>query len=92
MVFKARLMRVLKLGVTLGVASALFWGCSHGRKKEYRLYRYDADRGMFIRDLENKDVLSHEQGHGLLCLKEEDVRNLFEPKEEVEVQPFALKP
>jgi len=50
--------------------------CSHGRT--YRIYIHDAHRGLFIRDLKNKDVLSYKEGHGLLCMPEEDVKKLME--------------
>lgn len=47
-------------------------GCAHG--PEYRLYRHDAARELFIRDMKNKDVLTYEQAHGLICFRPEDVK------------------
>lgn len=51
-------------------------GCAHERA--IRLWVHDADRGLFIRDLENKDVLTYGQGHGLICFDKKDMRKLKE--------------
>ncbi len=51
-------------------------GCSHGR--EYRIYVHDAHRGLFIRDLKNKDVLTYKEGHGLICMPETEVRKVVD--------------
>lgn len=56
------------------LALALCSGCSHGRT--YRIYVHDASRGLFIRDLKNKDVLTYKEGHGLICMPETELRKL----------------
>lgn len=79
MVFK-ELMRWLIANILIiaiiFIALAFCLGCSHGR--EYRIYIHDADRGLFIRDLKNKDVLTYREGHGLICMPETDVRKVVD--------------
>jgi hypothetical protein len=47
-------------------------------QRTYRIYVHDAKRGLFIRDLKNKDVLTYKEAHGLLCLPEEDIKKLVD--------------
>ena len=62
-------------------------GCAHGRKCrtksgcdlfQSKLYVHDAHRGLFIRDLKDKDVLTYKEGHGLICTSEKDFRKLID--------------
>lgn len=70
---------VMRIFAIMGIAFTLL-GCTHGR--EYRLYVFDANRQLFIRDLEKNDVLSLEQAGGLICQKPEDVKkSIQKPKE-----------
>lgn len=61
-------------GAIIIAALSFLQGCSHGR--EYRIYFHDANRGLFIRDLKDKDVLTYKEGHGLVCMPESDVRKM----------------
>lgn len=72
---KTSLMLLVYILAMIGLAFFL-GGCTHGR--EYRIYVHDADRGLFIRDLENKEVLSYREGHGLVCMPKRDVQKLVE--------------
>lgn len=62
--------------VILVIVLAILMGCSHGRT--YRIYIHDATRGLFIRDLKSKDVLTYKEGHGLICMPETDIRKLVD--------------
>jgi len=63
--------RVLVWAAIIGVAWCLL-GCVHERPT--KLYIHDADRRLFIRNLENKDVLTYEQADGLICQSPEDMK------------------
>lgn len=67
-------------GIMMVVLS--YVGCSYGRRRVVsksptvtfvgKRYYHDAHRGLFIRELKKHDVLSYKQGHGLICISEED--------------------
>lgn len=60
--------------IILGVSTLA--GCAHDR--EFRLYVFDANRQLFIRNMKNKDVLTVEQADGLICQKPEDVKKFYQ--------------
>lgn len=69
--------RILVWGAII-MAAWFLLGCTHGR--EYRLYVYDANRQVFVRNLKNGDVLTHEQADGLICQRPEDMKKLYQSK------------
>lgn len=73
--------QIILIAILLIVLSLLS-GCSHGgdhrKKHEYRVYVHDAHRGLFIRDLKDKDVLTYEKAHGLVCFSKKDLTKMVE--------------
>lgn len=55
------------------IALSFCSGCGHGRT--YRMYVHDAQRGLFVRDENNKDVKRYEEGHGFICMDDVSLIN-----------------
>ncbi len=62
--------------IVIIICALFLMACSHGRK--YKIYIFDSERKLFIRDLKSGDTLNLEQADGLMCMPKTDARNLFE--------------
>lgn len=78
MVFKEFIKHLfwLIVGIAIFLVIGSLLSCEH--KSRIKIYKFDSGRGLFIRDLNDKDVLRFKEAHGYFCISPADLERLAE--------------